>query len=113
MSEAAAAVKSDAILARLLTLHPKVIDLALDRILALLDALGRPQDKLPPVVHIAGTNGKGIDDRLSPRNSRSRRLCGARLHLTASHSLQRTHQACGQADRRGSVGECARPLRTR
>ena len=59
MSEAAAAVKSDAILARLLTLHPKVIDLALDRVLALLDALGRPQDELPPVVHIAGTNGKG------------------------------------------------------
>ncbi len=52
-------MKSDAILARLLTLHPKVIDLALDRILVLLDALGRPQDKLPPVVHVAGTNGKG------------------------------------------------------
>ncbi len=52
-------MKSDAILARLLTLHPKVIDLALDRVLALLDALGRPQNQLPPVVHIAGTNGKG------------------------------------------------------
>jgi len=50
---------SDAILARLMTLHPKIIDLSLDRIERLLDDLGRPQDRLPPVVHIAGTNGKG------------------------------------------------------
>jgi dihydrofolate synthase/folylpolyglutamate synthase len=50
---------SDAILARLMTLHPKVIDLSLDRIERLLDRLGRPQDRLPPVVHLAGTNGKG------------------------------------------------------
>lgn len=52
-------MKSDAILERLLKLHPKAIDLVLDRVLALLDDLGRPHDKLPPVVHIAGTNGKG------------------------------------------------------
>jgi dihydrofolate synthase / folylpolyglutamate synthase len=52
-------VKSDAILERLLKLHPKTIDLVLDRVLVLLDDLGRPHDKLPPVVHIAGTNGKG------------------------------------------------------
>ncbi len=50
---------SDAILARLMTLHPKVIDLSLDRIERLLARLGRPQDRLPPVVHVAGTNGKG------------------------------------------------------
>jgi dihydrofolate synthase/folylpolyglutamate synthase len=49
----------DAILDRLTRLHPKVIDLSLDRVLALLDKLGRPQDKLPPVIHVAGTNGKG------------------------------------------------------
>ena len=49
----------DAILDRLTRLHPKVIDLSLDRVLALLDKLGRPQDHLPPVVHVAGTNGKG------------------------------------------------------
>ncbi|MYZ50207.1 bifunctional folylpolyglutamate synthase/dihydrofolate synthase [Propylenella binzhouense] len=40
-------------------LHPRRIDLSLDRIERLLDALGRPQDRLPPVVHVAGTNGKG------------------------------------------------------
>lgn len=51
--------RTDAILKRLLTLHPKLIDLELGRTLRLLDALGRPQDRLPPVIHVAGTNGKG------------------------------------------------------
>lgn len=52
--------RTDAILRRLLALHPnKLIDLKLDRIERLLDALGRPQDRLPPVIHVAGTNGKG------------------------------------------------------
>lgn len=51
--------RTDAILKRLLTLHPKLIDLELTRIERLLEALGRPQDRLPPVIHVAGTNGKG------------------------------------------------------
>ena len=50
---------NDAILARLLTLHPKLIDLSLERLERLLRALGNPEKKLPPVVHVAGTNGKG------------------------------------------------------
>ncbi|MCR9126165.1 MAG: bifunctional folylpolyglutamate synthase/dihydrofolate synthase [Rhodobacteraceae bacterium] len=50
---------SDAILQRMMALHPKVIDLTLDRVWRLLAALGDPQKALPPVVHIAGTNGKG------------------------------------------------------
>ena len=50
---------SDAALERLKGLHPKKIDLSLDRIGRVLDALGRPQDRLPPVIHVAGTNGKG------------------------------------------------------
>jgi dihydrofolate synthase/folylpolyglutamate synthase len=49
----------DATLDRLKTLHPKVIDLALDRVLKLLAALDHPERCLPPVVHVAGTNGKG------------------------------------------------------
>ncbi len=49
----------DAALERLRALHPKKIDLSLGRMLRLLEALGRPQDRLPPVVHVAGTNGKG------------------------------------------------------
>ncbi len=53
------ATTSDALLARLLELHPKRIDLSLDRIERLLAALGAPQKRLPPVIHVAGTNGKG------------------------------------------------------
>lgn len=51
--------RTDAILKRLLGLHPKLIDLELGRTLAMLEAIGRPQDRLPPVIHVAGTNGKG------------------------------------------------------
>ena len=50
---------SDAILQRMMTLHPKVIDLTLGRMERLLAILGNPERRLPPVVHIAGTNGKG------------------------------------------------------
>jgi dihydrofolate synthase/folylpolyglutamate synthase len=49
----------DATLQRLLTLHPKLIDLSLDRMWRILDRLGHPERKLPPVIHVAGTNGKG------------------------------------------------------
>ncbi|BBK45036.1 bifunctional folylpolyglutamate synthase/dihydrofolate synthase [Allostella vacuolata] len=49
----------DAVLARLLALHPRVIDLSLGRIRRLLDQLGRPHESLPPVFHVTGTNGKG------------------------------------------------------
>jgi dihydrofolate synthase/folylpolyglutamate synthase len=49
----------DAIVARLTALHPKRIDLSLDRIERLLAALDHPERKLPPVIHVAGTNGKG------------------------------------------------------
>ncbi len=50
---------SDRALERLKDLHPRKIDLSLDRIERVLDALGRPQDALAPVIHVAGTNGKG------------------------------------------------------
>jgi dihydrofolate synthase / folylpolyglutamate synthase len=49
----------DAILTRLLALHPKRIDLSLGRIERLLAALDHPERRLPPVIHVAGTNGKG------------------------------------------------------
>ncbi|HZS62977.1 MAG TPA: folylpolyglutamate synthase/dihydrofolate synthase family protein [Xanthobacteraceae bacterium] len=49
----------DAIVARLLTLHPKLIDLTLDRMWRILGQLDHPERKLPPVIHVAGTNGKG------------------------------------------------------
>ncbi len=50
---------SDDYLQRFLALHPKAIDLTLDRVARLLAALGDPQKNLPPVIHVAGTNGKG------------------------------------------------------
>ena len=50
---------SDRLLEQLLTLHPRLIDLSLDRMWRLLSALDHPQDKCPPIIHIAGTNGKG------------------------------------------------------
>src|SRR3954452_17704456 len=49
----------DSIVERLTALHPKRIDLSLDRMWRILDALGHPERNLPPVIHVAGTNGKG------------------------------------------------------
>jgi len=51
--------RTDAILKRLSKLHPKLIDLSLERMLPLLAQLGDPQDHLPPTIHVAGTNAKG------------------------------------------------------
>ncbi len=59
MDAAMPAPGPDAILERLSALHPKRIDLSLDRIHRVLAALGHPERRLPPVVHVAGTNGKG------------------------------------------------------
>ena len=53
MSEAAQEID------KLMGLHPKGFDLSLDCITRLLDVLGNPHRKLPPVIHVAGTNGKG------------------------------------------------------
>lgn len=52
-------VPVDAVLSRLLALHPKRIDLSLERMRRILDRLGHPERRLPPVIHVAGTNGKG------------------------------------------------------
>lgn len=49
----------DAALAQFEGLYPETIELSLGRIDAVLETLGRPQDKLPPTLHVAGTNGKG------------------------------------------------------
>jgi dihydrofolate synthase/folylpolyglutamate synthase len=51
--------RTDAILDRLVALHPRRIDLSLDRMHRLLAALGNPERALPPTIHVAGTNGKG------------------------------------------------------
>ncbi|KGD95610.1 MULTISPECIES: folylpolyglutamate synthase/dihydrofolate synthase family protein [Rhizobium/Agrobacterium group] len=58
MNEAAVS-EAEKEIEHLMTLHPKGFDMSLDRITRLLEVLGNPHLKLPPVIHIAGTNGKG------------------------------------------------------
>ncbi len=80
---------SDAILARMMTLHPKVIDLTLDRVWRLLVALDNPQDRLPPVIHVAGTNGKGSTQAMIRAGLEQG---GARVHAYTSPHLARFHE---------------------
>ncbi|TJZ83315.1 bifunctional folylpolyglutamate synthase/dihydrofolate synthase [Paracoccus hibiscisoli] len=75
---------SDAILARLMALHPKVIDLSLDRMHRLLAALGHPERAIPPVIHIAGTNGKGSTQAMIRAGLEAG---GARVHAYTSPHL--------------------------
>ncbi|HZQ40066.1 MAG TPA: folylpolyglutamate synthase/dihydrofolate synthase family protein [Rhizomicrobium sp.] len=84
-----ATTRSDAVLARLLSLHPKKIDLALDRILRLLADLGNPQLKLPPVIHVAGTNGKGSACAFCRAMLEAQ---GLRVHVHTSPHLVRFHE---------------------
>ena len=70
-----------------MALHPKGFDLSLDRITRLLDRLGNPQDRLPPVIHIAGTNGKGSAAAFSRALLEASGLCCARPYLAASGQL--------------------------
>ena len=74
------------------------------RIRVLLDRLGRPQDELPPVFHVAGTNGKGSTVRVPARRARSERAQGPCLHQPASRSLQRADPGRRAADRRRRAG---------
>ena len=80
---------SDAILERLMSLHPKIIDLTLDRMWRILAALGDPQDRLPPVVHVAGTNGKGSTLAMIRAGLEAG---GARVHAYTSPHLARFHE---------------------
>jgi len=81
--------RSGAILGRLLALHPKKIDLVLDRMLRLLGALGNPQLKLPPVIHVAGTNGKGSACAFSRAILEAQ---GLKVHMHISPHLVRFHE---------------------
>lgn len=80
---------SDIILERMMSLHPKIIDLTLDRVWRLLSALGNPQDKLPPVIHIAGTNGKGSTQAMIRAGLEE---AGLRCHAYTSPHLARFHE---------------------
>ena len=80
---------SDAILARMMALHPKIIDLTLDRVWRLLAALDNPQNKLPPVIHIAGTNGKGSTQAMLRAGLEG---WGKSVHAYTSPHLARFHE---------------------
>ena len=81
--------ESDLILERLLRLHPKKIDLVLDRIQRLLADLGHPERRLPPVIHVAGTNGKGSVCAFSRAMLEAQ---GLRVHVYSSPHLVRFHE---------------------
>jgi dihydrofolate synthase/folylpolyglutamate synthase len=74
---------------RLLALHPKGFDLSLVRISRLLDQLGNPQDRLPPVIHIAGTNGKGSAAAFARALLEAE---GLRVHVHTSPHLVNWHE---------------------
>lgn len=80
---------SDKLLADLKLLHPKLIDLSLGRVERLLAKLGNPHLKLPPVVHIAGTNGKGS---ITAYLKAMLEAAGHAVHVYTSPHLVRFHE---------------------
>nr|WP_136646360.1 folylpolyglutamate synthase/dihydrofolate synthase family protein [Tabrizicola sp. YIM 78059] len=80
---------SDVILERMMTLHPKVIDLTLGRVERLLAALGHPERCIPPVIHIAGTNGKGSTQAMIRAGLEA---TGEKVHAYTSPHLARFHE---------------------
>lgn len=80
---------SDVILQRMMALHPKIIDLTLDRVWRLLKKVGNPQDRLPPVIHVAGTNGKGSTQAMIRAGLEAE---GKIVHAYTSPHLARFHE---------------------
>ena len=72
-----------------MALHPRLIDLSLDRMWRLLAALDHPQDKAPPIIHIAGTNGKGSTAAMLRATLEAE---GHRVHAYHSPHLTRFHE---------------------
>lgn len=83
------ATSSDALLDRMMQLHPKVIDLVLDRVWRLLAALDHPENALPPVIHLAGTNGKGSTQAMLRAGIEG---AGLSTHAYTSPHLVRFHE---------------------
>ncbi len=104
----------DAMLARLLALHPKRIDLSLGRIERLLAALDHPERRLPPVIHVAGTNGKGSTIAFMRAVLEA---AGKRVHVYTSPNLVRINERfrighagggklVGDAELEAALAEC-------
>jgi dihydrofolate synthase/folylpolyglutamate synthase len=100
---------SDVILERLMSLHPKIIDLTLDRMIRLLDALGNPERKLPPVIHVAGTNGKGSTLAMIRAGIEG---TGGTVHAYTSPHLARFHERIRVAGKLISEQDLAEVLDT-
>jgi dihydrofolate synthase/folylpolyglutamate synthase len=80
---------SETVMARLARLHPKLIDLSLGRIERLLARLGNPERRLPPVLHVAGTNGKGSTCAFARAIAEA---AGLRTHVYTSPHLVSFHE---------------------
>lgn len=91
---------SDTLLAEMMLLHPKLIDLSLGRVERLLGKLGHPERKLPPVVHIAGTNGKGS---VTAYLKTMLEAAGKRVHVYTSPHLVRFHERIALAGPSGKA----------
>ena len=76
----------DVMMQRLRALHPSLIDLSTGRVERLLEALGRPQDRMAPVIHVAGTNGKGSTVAFIRAVAEA---AGIRVHVLTSPHLVR------------------------
>jgi len=81
--------QADAEIEKLMGLHPKGYDLSLDRIRRLLEVLGNPHLKLPPVIHVAGTNGKGSATAFCRALLEAQ---GLSVHVHTSPHLVRWHE---------------------
>ncbi len=84
-----ASAHSDVILERLMKLHPKFMDLNLERTERLLATLGHPERRVPAVIHIAGTNGKGSTQAMIRAGLES---VGHAVHAYTSPHLARFHE---------------------
>ncbi len=91
---------SDALLAQMKLLHPKLIDLSLGRVERLLGKLGAPETRLPPVIHIAGTNGKGS---VTAYLKAIFQAAGKRVHVYTSPHLVRFHERIELAGKDGKA----------
>ncbi|WP_291298912.1 folylpolyglutamate synthase/dihydrofolate synthase family protein [Elioraea sp.] len=80
---------SETVMARLARLHPKLIDLSLGRLERLLARLGHPERRLPPVLHVAGTNGKGSTCAFARAIAEA---AGLRTHVYTSPHLVTFHE---------------------
>ncbi len=81
--------QAEAILERMIALHPKSIDLGLERMHVLLDKLGNPHHALPPTIHVAGTNGKGSTSAFIRAMAEA---AGLKVHVYSSPHLVHFHE---------------------